>query len=167
VGVSKPYTRAGCERFRPMRRRTPALARGAAFGLLATAGFLAIALLSGSIFFQAPAAFAQDEDEVGTTNREKLAKEFSDPLTTLPQIFLQDAYTPANYGSDAQTNRVIARAIIPRIRKFTLLPFVQLVRPSFFLVTVRPAKAAPRVPSLVICNCSTPRFSRGRAPRVD
>ena len=77
---------------------------------------------------------AQDE-EVGS-DTSKLAREFTDPLTTLPQIFIQDAYTPANYGTDAQTNRVIARAIIPRIPSFSLLPFVQLVRPTFQLVTV-------------------------------
>ena len=41
-----------------------------------------------------------------------------------------------NYGTDAPLNRAIVRAIIPRIRRFTLLPFVQLVRPSVSLVTV-------------------------------
>jgi hypothetical protein len=106
------------------------------------AAFLAVALLPGSLFFQAPAASAQDEDEVDTTDSERLAREFSDPLTTLPQIFLQDAYTPANHGTDAQTNRVIARAIIPRVPRFTLLPFVQLVRPSFSLVTVPTGKGS-------------------------
>src|SRR5262249_51293145 len=61
---------------------------------------------------------------------------FNDPLTTLPQVFIQDAYTPANYGTDAQTNRVILRAIVPRIPRLSLFPFVQLVRPTFSLVTV-------------------------------
>ena len=51
-------------------------------------------------------------------------------------FFIQDAYTPANYGTDAQTNRVIFRAIVPRIPRLSLLPLVQLVRPSFTLVTV-------------------------------
>jgi hypothetical protein len=69
-----------------------------------------------------------------------LAREFTDPLTTLPQLFLQDAYTPENRGTDAQTNRVVARLIVPRIPRFTLLPFVQLVRPSLFLVTVPTGK---------------------------
>lgn len=67
---------------------------------------------------------------------QKLAREFTDPLTTLPQLFVQDAYTPATYGTQAQTNRVILRAIIPRVPKFTLLPFEQLIRPSVFLNTV-------------------------------
>jgi hypothetical protein len=100
------------------------------------AAFLAIALLSG------PAAFAQDEEEVDTANRERLAREFTDPLTTLPQIFIQDAYTPENHGTDAPTNRVIARAIIPRIPRYSLLPFVQLIRPSFSLVTIPTGKGA-------------------------
>jgi len=103
---------------------------------------LAIALWGGALWCQAPAAFAQDEDEAELASREKLAKEFTDPLTTLPQVFLQDAYGPANYGTDAQTNRAIVRAIIPRIPRFTLLPFVQLVRPSFSLVTVPTGKGS-------------------------
>ena len=76
------------------------------------------------------------QNEAAGSDTSKLSREFTDPLTTLPQIFIQDAYTPANYGTDAQTNRVIARAIIPRIPRFSLLPFVQLVRPTFQLVTV-------------------------------
>ena len=73
---------------------------------------------------------------------EKLEQEFSDPLTTLPQVFTQDAYTPANYGTAAPTNRVIARLIVPRIPRYSLLPFVQLIRPSFSLVTVPTGRGA-------------------------
>jgi hypothetical protein len=101
---------------------------------------LLVALLS----FGAPTALAEeaedDDDAVNTTsgetNTQKLAREFSDPLTTLPQIFFQDAYTPENYGTDAPTNRTILRAIVPRVRKFSLLPLVQLIRPSVSLVTI-------------------------------
>lgn len=81
-----------------------------------------------------PAALAQAESS--NPKREQLAEEFSDPLTTLPQLFVQDAYTPTNYGTAAPTNRLIARVIVPRVPRFSLLPFVQLIRPSFFLVTV-------------------------------
>ena len=84
----------------------------------------------------APTPGAWGETAERSASLAKLAEEFTDPLTTLPQLFVQDAYTPANYGTEAQTNRVIARAIIPRIPKFSLLPFVQLVRPSVSLVTV-------------------------------
>jgi len=107
--------------------------------------FLALALSAGALLFRCSAAMAQEdqeEEEVDIKHLDKLAKEFTDPLTTLPQFFLQDSYTPKNYGTDAQTNRVIARVIVPRIPRFTLLPFVQLVRPSFFLVTVPNGKGS-------------------------
>ena len=120
------------EHRRPSGCRTLARARRAASVLLATLAFLAIPPVAGSHLFRTPAACAQEE-EPGLSDRGKLAKEFTDPLTTLPQIFAQDAYTPVNYGTDAPANRAIVRAIFPR---FTLLPFVQLVRPNFSLVTV-------------------------------
>ena len=95
-----------------------------------------MALLAIPLVLQNPPAWAQDEEEPDPGRLEKLAKEFTDPLTALPQIFMQDAYTPSNYGTDAPANRVIVRAIFPRIPRFTLLPVVQLVRPSISLVTV-------------------------------
>lgn len=70
---------------------------------------------------------APAEDEA-TLRRRKLAEDFSDPLTTLPQVFMQDAFTPINFGTDGRGNRVILRAIVPRIPRFTLLPLVQLLR---------------------------------------
>jgi len=111
---------------------------------------LAILLVAASLYCRAPAAVAQaeapesktaEESDVGQAEEPEssaatLAEEFNDPLTTLPQISFQDVYTPSNYGTDAQTNRVTIRPIIPRIPKFSLLPFVQLIRPSFSVVTV-------------------------------
>jgi len=102
---------------------------------------LAFALVAHAVCFHAAATRAQDEapaeqGDAPAQRAKKLAEEFSDPLTTLPQIFMQDAYTPENYGTEAQTNKVIVRAIVPRIPRYSLLPFVQLVRPSFTLVTV-------------------------------
>ena len=95
---------------------------------------LAIPFLAAVLSFAAPLALARDEaPDLGAA---KLAEEFTDPLTALPQIFIQDAYTPVNYGTAAPTNRVIARVIVPRLPKYSLLPFVQLIRPSFSLVTV-------------------------------
>src|SRR6516164_7394586 len=75
---------------------------------------------------------------IQTTDRtlENLKREFTDPLMTLPQLFLKDTFSPVNYGTSVQTNQVIARAIIPPIPLNTLLPFVQLVRPTFSLITV-------------------------------
>ena len=74
----------------------------------------------------------------------QLAEEFTDPLTTLPQFFLRDTYSPATYGTRAQTNQAVLRAIIPRIPAYSLLPFVQLIRPTFSLVTVPSSKGGTR-----------------------
>ena len=120
------------------------------------------AILAVSLFLRSPVAHAENQaasasaagdeaasasaagDEAASANAvgdeaasaAKLAAEFTDPLTTVPQFFIQDAYTPENYGTDAQANRVIARLIVPRIPRFSLFPFVQLIRPSVSLVTV-------------------------------
>ncbi len=80
----------------------------------------------------------------GLATEEKLIKDFTDPLTTLPQISLKDAFTPANFGTHVQTNQVILRPIIPRVRRFSLFPLIQLIRPSFSLVTVPSARGGTR-----------------------
>jgi hypothetical protein len=89
------------------------------------------------------AGFAQGQTS-GPTPEEKLVAEFTDPLTTLPQISLRDAYSPANFGTHVQTNQVILRPIIPRLPAYPLLPFVQLIRPTFILVTVPSARGGSR-----------------------
>lgn len=66
----------------------------------------------------------------------ELAREFADPLTAVPQFFLQDVYTPQSFGTAAQANRLVARVLVPRVPRFGLFPLPQLVRPSFSLVTV-------------------------------
>ena len=78
------------------------------------------------------------------SEEEKLEQEFTDPLTTLPQVIVRDSYTPINYGTDIQTNQVIVRPIIPRLPANTLLPLVQLVRPTFDLVTVPSSRGGSR-----------------------
>jgi hypothetical protein len=80
-------------------------------------------------------AACANEDPSRPTAAE-LARDFSDPLTTVPQLFVQDAYTPENDGTAAQANRLIARVIVPRVPRLSLFPFVQLIRPSFSLVTL-------------------------------
>lgn len=81
-----------------------------------------------------PTGFSQTQ--ISNPARETLEEEFVDPLTTLPQVFLKDEFSPVNYGTDVQTNQVVARILIPRIPPNTLLPFVQLIRPTFSLVTL-------------------------------
>jgi hypothetical protein len=102
---------------------------------------LALALATVASLASPAPARAQGEDDVGSEGEStqsriaRLAEEFSDPLTTLPQLFVQDAYTPASFGTFGQTNRIIARIIIPRVPRFSLLPLAQLIRPSFSIVT--------------------------------
>jgi hypothetical protein len=106
---------------------------------------IALALHPGS---GVPAALAGESEAPAVPRARTLAEEFSDPLTTLPQIFVQDAFTPESFGTEATTNRVIARAIVPRIPKLSLLPLVQLVRPSISLVTVPTGAGSSTVTAL-------------------
>lgn len=100
---------------------------------LASAHLLVAALLS-----QAPAVLAQ----TNSLPARDVAAEFSDPLTTLPQLFVNDAFTTESFGTDAYLNRLTARLIVPRVPETSLLPFVQLIRPSFSLVTVPTGKGS-------------------------
>jgi hypothetical protein len=75
------------------------------------------------------------DGETPSERAEKLARDFSDPLTTVPQLFLKDAYTPSNFGTEAPANRLTARLLIPRVPRLSILPD-QLIRPTFQLVTV-------------------------------
>ena len=96
--------------------------------------------IMGSLAYFAEAR-AQTPTLVG---EEKLIAEFTDPLTTLPQISIKDAFTPANFGTHVQTNQVIVRPIIPRVPRFSLFPFVQLIRPSLSLVTTPSPRGGTR-----------------------
>ena len=123
-----------CLRFRPNaqpKKEIPVCRDGLRSNLMNT---VTLVLLAASLLLGTPAAAA--DAEAPKPSLAKLAQEFTDPLTTLPQIFTQNVYTPTNFGTDAPANRVIARAIIPRVPESSLLPFVQLIRPSVSLVTV-------------------------------
>jgi hypothetical protein len=75
---------------------------------------LVVALLLGRAAAALAQAEAPDPNAVEPAAA-KLAAEFNDPLTTVPQIFLQDAYGPESYGTEAQTNRLNIRLIVLRI----------------------------------------------------
>jgi hypothetical protein len=47
------------------------------------------------------------QDKPGLAGEEKLIAEFTDPLTTLPQISIKDAFTPANFGTHVKINQFI------------------------------------------------------------
>ena len=97
--------------------------------------------------------FAQTpKSAMSLSSEEQLQRDFTDPLTTLPQLLVRDSYTPANYGPctpracprNVQTNQAIIRPLIPRIPPYSLLPFVQLVRPTFALVTAPSPRGGTR-----------------------
>jgi hypothetical protein len=75
---------------------------------------------------------------------EKLELQFTDPLSSLPQLLVRDSYSPATYGTNVQTNQTIVRPIIPRVPPDSLLPFDQLIRPTFSLVTVPSSRGGSR-----------------------
>ena len=102
----------------------------------------------------------------GLADQEKLIAEFTDPLTTLPQISIKDAFTPANFGTHVQTNQFIVRPIIPRLPRFSLFPLVQLIRPSFSLVTVPSARGGTALNSAT-CNCSMLQCCLGHVEKPD
>ena len=99
--------------------------------------------------------YAQTQTETSAQiEQDKLEREFTDPLSSLPQLLIRDSYTPANYGPgpctsqvcfrNIETNQLIVRPIIPRIPPESLLPFAQLVRPTFTLVTVPSSRGGTR-----------------------
>ena len=65
-------------------------------------------MLGVLIFFSASLASAQPTG----ASEEKLEQDFTDPLTTLPQLLIRDSYSPATYGTHVQTNQMIVRPII-------------------------------------------------------
>ncbi len=97
----------------------------------------AIALAGEMVFAQtAPTSLESDEA--------KLEQDFTDPLSTLPQLIVRDSYTPANFGTHLETNQAIIRPLIPRIPPNSLLPITLLIRPTFALVTVPSARGGSR-----------------------
>lgn len=89
-------------------------------------------------------AFAQTEPASLQSDEAKLEQDFTDPLSTLPQVIVRDSYTPANYGTHLETNQAIIRPLIPRIPPNSLLPITQLIRPTFALVTVPSSRGGSR-----------------------
>jgi len=101
------------------------------------------------------AGYAQTQTASSALSEEdKLERDFTDPLSSLPQLLVRDSYTPANYGPgpctsqvcfrNDETNQLIIRPIIPRIPPESFLPFAQLVRPTFALVTVPSSRGGTR-----------------------
>src|SRR5215469_9109603 len=105
-----------------------------------------------SLFFVVIASTWAQAQTPGLTPEEQLERDFTNPLSTLPQLLIRDSYSPANYGPctlracprNAETNQLIIRPIIPRVPPYALLPFNQLIRPTLQLVTVPSSRGGVR-----------------------
>jgi hypothetical protein len=102
--------------------------------------FLSSLLITLSLVLSAGPARAQ----TALSAEERLEQDFTDPLTTLPQVIIGDSYSPTTYGTQVETNQFIVRPLIPRIPPNTLLPFTQLIRPTIALVTVPSSRGGSR-----------------------
>src|ERR1700740_1767726 len=97
-------------------------------------------------------ANAQGSPSPSVAEEERLEQDFTDPLTTLPQLIIRDSYTPANYGPctrfsctrDYETNQLIVRPLIPRVPPRSFLPFKKLIPPTLALVTVPSSRSGTR-----------------------
>jgi hypothetical protein len=118
------------------------LNRSSANGAEAISAFLCAAALWLMLIAAATAQAQTAASPVQT--EEQLERDFTDPLTTLPQVIIRDSYTPANYGTNIETNQAIIRPLIPRVPPNALLPFNQLIRPTFALVTVPSSRGGSR-----------------------
>jgi hypothetical protein len=118
-----------------LRRRRPI--RTVVLGLIGQ-------LVSVSFIAATVPAPARAQTPAQLTEEEKLEQDFTDPLTTLPQLIVRDSFTPANYGSQDETNQFIVRPLIPRVPPRSFLPFAQLIRPTFSLVTVPSSNGGTR-----------------------
>jgi hypothetical protein len=118
-------------------------------------------LVAASLLMLMAATLAEAQT-VATPVREEeqLERDFTDPLTTLPQVIIRDSYTPANRGTAVETNQALIRPLIPRIPPNSIL-FSQLIRPTFSLVTVPGARGGTRT-EFVICRSSTSRPCLGQ-----
>ena len=113
---------------------------------------LSLAAALSMIALVSRSASAQVTSPSAESAEEKLEQDFTDPLSTLPQVIVRDSYTPANYGPctplscvrNDETNQFLIRPLIPRIPPNTLLPLTQLIRPTFALVTVPSSRGGTR-----------------------
>ncbi len=95
---------------------------------------IAIVLLAACSLIWPAACLA---DEASWEASETLSEKVNDPTATLTQLQLQDLYTPAEYGTNAQPNTLFARAVIA-IQPHGLMPFEQIVRPTINLAVTDP-----------------------------
>jgi len=65
---------------------------------------------------------------------ESLTERANDPTATLTQVQVKNQYTPSEYGTNAQSNALLLRAILA-VRPHGPLDLEEIVRPTFQIVT--------------------------------
>jgi hypothetical protein len=78
---------------------------------------------------------------------ESLAEKVNDPTASLTQFKVQDIYTPAEFGTNAQPNTLQFRPLFA-VRPQLFTPLEQLIRPSIQIVTVPRNKGASTTTAL-------------------
>jgi hypothetical protein len=106
---------------------------GAGAALLILLGWHSVSLA------QQTAAASNDE--------ESLAVKEYDPTANLTQFKVQDIYTPAEFGTNAQLNTLQIRPLLA-VRPQLFTPLEQLIRPSIQIVTVPRNKSASTTTAL-------------------
>jgi hypothetical protein len=84
---------------------------------------------------------------VSGNDDESLAIKENDPTANLTQFKIQDIYTPAEYGTNAQLNTLQFRPLLA-VRPQIFTPLEQLIRPTIQIVTVPRNKGATTVTAL-------------------
>ena len=109
-------------------------------GIVSCMAVLFVLLVNCSPGFAQQTAAAGNDDE-------SLAIKENDPTADLTQFKIQDIYTPAEYGTNAQLNTLQFRPLLA-VRPQIFTPLEQLIRPTIQVVTVPRNKGATTVTAL-------------------
>ncbi len=110
-------------------------------GFLGAAGAALLILLGWH-----SASLAQQTVAAGNDDESLAIKEY-DPTASLTQFKIQDVYTPAEFGTNAQLNTLQIRPLLA-LRPQLFTPLEQLIRPTIQIVTVPRNKGASTVTAL-------------------
>jgi hypothetical protein len=91
-------------------------------------------------------SLAQQAAAAGSDDESLAVREY-DPTANLTQFKIQDIYTPAEYGTNAQPNTLQIRPVLA-VRPQLFTPLEQLIRPSIQIVTVPRNKGASTTTAL-------------------
>jgi hypothetical protein len=109
-------------------------------GLVSCIAVLFVLLVNCSTGLAQQTAAAGNDDE-------SLAIKENDPTADLTQFKIQDIYTPAQYGTNAQLNTLQFRPLLA-VRPQIFTPLEQLIRPTIQVVTVPRNKGATTTTAL-------------------